>query len=144
MKSVCVFLWMMLYSLSALASGSESCPGIGDVTLRAGVYTAPANSAGSEWVAVASASPAAQLTSFEMGVFYPENNQPGTVGRIGYCEYKTQDQTRVNLHYGQRTAGEASMRLTQAENWNKVESGLGLVVYECTASTPGACSFAVP
>ena len=143
MKVVWVFLGTLFYSVISLASGSESCPGAGNVALRAGVYTAPASRVGDEWIAVSSAVAASQLESFEGAVFYPENNQQGAAGRIGYCEYKARDRSRVNLYYRQRTANEHSMRLANVENWKMIESGLGLVVYECNAANASACAFSI-
>ena len=143
MKAVYILLCGFLYSANSLASAAESCPAVESITLNAGIYTAPANQAGSEWIAVSSAASAPRLVSFEAGVFYPENNQQGSVGKIGYCEYKAQDRSRVNLHYRQGSAQESSMRLLNPENWTFIESGLGLNLYECTASNPGACAFSI-
>lgn len=143
MKVVCVFLCALFYSALSLASGTESCPAAGGVTLRAGVYTAPASRAADEWIAVSSAVVASPLESFEGAVFYPENNQQGSVGRIGYCEYKARDRSRVNLYYRQRTENEHSMRLANIENWKVIESGLGLVVYECNAANASGCAFSI-
>ena len=83
MKAVCILLCGFLYSANLLASAAESCPAVESITLNAGIYTAPANQAGSEWIAVSSAASAPRLVSFEAGVFYPENNQQGSVGKIG-------------------------------------------------------------
>ena len=143
MKAVCILLCGFVYSASALANTTENCPSVANVTLRAGIYTAPANKAGSEWIAVSSAHSASRLESFEAGVFYPQNNQQGVVGKIGYCEYKAQDRSRVNLHYRQGTAEESSMRLVNVENWKFIESGLGLNLYECTTASPGGCAFSI-
>lgn len=141
MKAVYVFLCALFFSVSSLASEMESCPSVENVTLRGGIYTAPTNRAGHEWIAVSSVATAPQLESFDVGVFYPQNNQQGSVGRLGYCEYKAQDRSRVNMYYRQRTSNEVSMRLANTENWKMIESGLGLVVYECNTATPGACAF---
>ena len=143
MKVVYVFVCALFYSAVALASGTESCPAAGDVTMRAGVYTAPSSRAGDEWVAVSSAAVPSQLETFEGAVFYPQDNQPGAVGRIGYCEYKARDRSRVNLHYRQSAASERSMRFANTENWRPVESGLGLVVYECNAAIASNCAFSI-
>ena len=143
MKVICIFLWVLFYSASSWANTAESCPSVESVTLRAGIYTAPAAKAGSEWIAVSGAPSASRLESFEAGVFYPESNQQGSVGKIGYCEYKTQDRSRVSLHYRQSSTEEHSMRLLNVGNWTFMESGLGLKLYECTVSNPGACAFSI-
>lgn len=143
MKSVHVFLCALFLSASSLVSAAESCPSVDNVTLREGVYTAPSHRAGDEWIAVSSALSPSRLTSFEGAVFYPLNNQQGTAGRIGYCEYKAQDRSRINLLYRQSTANEHSMRLANIDSWTMIESGVGLIVYECTAANAGACAFSV-
>ena len=130
MKSIFVFLCSLFLSVSALASSAESCPDVANITLREGVYTAPSHRPGDEWIAVSSALSPSPLVSFEGAVFYPLNNQQGAAGRIGYCEYKAGDRSRINLLYRQSTANERTMRLANIENWTMIESGLGLVVYE--------------
>ena len=143
MKSIRILLCSLFLSASSLVSAAESCPDIANVTLREGVYTAPSHRPGDEWIAVSSARSPSPLVSFEGAVFYPLNNQQGSVGRMGYCEYKTGDRSRINLLYRQGTANEHTMRLANIESWTMIESGLGLIMYECTAASAGACAFSV-
>lgn len=143
MKYLMFMLIAFSYSAGTLASGSEYCPNVADVTLRGGVYTAPANKAGSEWIAVTSAVSASPLKTFEAGVFYPENNQEGTTGHIGYCEYKANDRSRVNLHYRHGSGPDRTMQLVDVEQWALITSALGVVLYECSASNPHQCAFSV-
>ncbi|WP_300733553.1 DUF3757 domain-containing protein [Pseudomonas sp.] len=140
MSVVCAFFC----ATSALANESEYCPDVTQITLRGGVYTAPANKQGSEWIAVASALSASPLKTFEGGVFYPENNQAGVMGHIGYCEYKANDRSRVNVHYRQGSSSSGAMQLENIEQWALVTSGLGVVLYECNASNARQCAFSVP
>lgn len=140
MSVLCTFFC----ATSALASDSEYCPDVADITLRGGVYTAPANKAGSEWIAVASAVSAVALKTFEGGVFYPENNQESTAGHIGYCEYKAKDRSRINMHYRQGSSSSGTMALDNIDQWTRVTSALGVVLYECNALNAHQCTFSVP
>ncbi|WP_307987822.1 DUF3757 domain-containing protein [uncultured Pseudomonas sp.] len=143
MKYVYLLCAMLFYSSVSLASVVESCPRAETVTLRNGIYTAPANASAAEWIAVASAPTASPLKTFEAAVFYPANNEAGSTGRIGYCEYRAADRSLLNLHYNNPDASGDAMTLVEAGNWKMYTSGFGLAFYECNSSDTNGCSFSV-
>lgn len=134
-------LMMAVCSVSAVAHGAESCPAVTDIKLNHAIYLAPTEASGSEWIGVSAAEPATPLTEFVSGVFYPKNNQEVIQGRLGYCEYKAQDGSLINVHYRNSSSSSDSMRLENVENWEKSISELGLVRYECTSAVANACAF---
>lgn len=133
----------LFFSMSSWAVSFESCPAPADITGKYGIYTATTASAKGEWLGVLSPSAVQnqKVVSFENGVFYPSNNASGTVGAVGYCQYKVGNGEGLNMRYRPNESSDVLVQLRNLDKWKQVTTEIGLVLYECTNQAPGDCAF---
>lgn len=139
-KLVCS-VFLVALSGNAMATSFEACPLPADVRHQGGVYTAPTNTNGGEWLGVISSARPAALTAFDNAVFYAGDGSTKTVGVLSKCAYVSANGDRVDLRYRPGQPTDITVKLENIAAWKREEGPFGLVQFTCSDKSKGAFAF---